>query len=445
GASPVIAWGVPLDEPAVVVVANRVVAGSPAARADGVAIGQRRREAQSRCPQVAVLERDTDREARLFEPVAATLEELTPRIEVTGPGLVGFPTRGPSRFFGGDRPLADEIVERVEPVLARRGEVRVGIADGVFAARLAARSMAARSGPVVIEPGAAPEFLADMPIDVLDLPALTDVLRRLGLRTLGAFAALAAPDVVGRFGREGQLAHRLARGEDEYPPDLRRPAPDLAVTWQFDPPADRVESCAFAAKMLADELHEALGGQGLACIRVAIEAETEEGRTQLRLWRHEGALSAAAIADRTRWQLDSWLRQGRDGPNSGIVRLTLVPDEVVPAAGRQLGFWGSRNERAGDVTRVVARLQALLGPEAVSVPERQGGVGPGEQIRLIPAAAVDLAEERPASQAGWVTEPWPGRIPPPAPARIPPDRGPVLVADLDRDRVGGDAGRSRWG
>lgn len=435
---PVVAWGIPLDEPAMVVVANRVVASSPAARAEGVILGQRRREAQGRCPQVAVLERDLDREARLFEPVAVALEELTPRIEVTGPGLIGFPTRGPSRFFGGDESMAAEVVERVEPVLARRGEVRVGVADGVFAARLAARSAPARTGPVVIAPGGAAAFLANMPVDVLEQPDFTDVLRRLGLRTLGAFAALDPADVVGRFGRDGQLAHRLARGEDEYPPDLRRPAPDLAVTWQFDPPAERVAGCAFAAKMLADELHDALGGRGLACIRVAIEAETEEGRTQLRLWRHEGALSAAAIAERTRWQLDSWLRQGRDGPGSGIARLTLVPDEVVPAVGRQLGFWGGRNERAGDVTRVVARLQALLDPEAVSVPELQGGIGPAERVQLVPAAAVDLAEERPAARPEWVDEPWPGRIPPPAPARTHGDAVPIDLIDAYGTRVGVD-------
>jgi protein ImuB len=427
---PVVAWGVPLHEPAAVTVANRVVATSPAARADGVRIGQRRRDAQSRCPDLALLERDADREARLFEPVAAALEALTPRIEVSGPGLVGFPTRGPSRFFGGDGALAQQMLAVVEPVLARRGEARVGIADGVFAARLAARSVEARSGPVVIAPGEAPAFLAGIPLEAIELPELVDVLSRLGLHTLGALAALPAADVIGRFGREGQLAHRLARGEDEYPPDLRRPAPDLAVTWQFEPPAERVEGCAFVAKMLADELHATLAAQGLACIRVAIEAEAEQGGTQVRLWRHEGALSAAAMADRTRWQLDGWLRQSRGGLGSGIVRLTLVPDEVVPARGRQLGFWGDRNQRVDDVTRVVARLQALLGPEAVTVPERRGALSPADRIVLVPAAAVDLGEQRPAAGPGWVTEPWPDQVPAPAPARIHPD--PIAVELLDR-------------
>jgi protein ImuB len=431
---PIVSWGVPLDEPAAVLVANRVVATSPAARASGVVRGQRRREAQGRCPELAVLDRDADREARLFEPVAAALEAITPRVEVAGPGLVGFPTRGPSRFFGGDQPLAEHAVELVRPALPRRAPVRVAVADGVFAARLVARSIDTTvhdHHPVrVLEPGAGPAFLAALPITALEMPELTDVLVRLGLTTLGSLAALPAVDVIGRFGRDGRLAHRLASGEDDHPPDLRRPAPDLAVTWVFEPPADRMEHCAFAAKALADELHDGLLTRGLSCTRVAIEAETETGQRQLRLWRHQGALSAAALADRTRWQLEGWLDRGGPGrPTSGVARLTLVPDEVVPARGRQLGLWGARNDRSEEVTRVVGRLQALLGPDAVTVAEYRGGLGPAERIRLVPAAAVDLGEERPAADRRFVTEPWPGQIPAPSPARIHPDPVPVDVVD----------------
>ncbi len=424
---PVVAWGVPLSEPAAVFVANRVVACSPAARQEGVAVGQRRREAQSRCSDVAVLDRDVDREARLFEPVAVALDALTPRIEVTGPGLVGFPTRGPSRFFGGDHALAARVLEVVTPVLAGRGEARVALADGVFTARLVARTEEAGRGPVVLPVGASPGFLADLSIEHLEQPELTSVLIRLGLTTLGSFAGLEAGDISGRFGVEGLRAHRLARGEDGHPPDLRRPAPDLAVTWQFDPPADRVETCAFVAKALADELHLCLEAEGLACVRIAIEVETEQGEQHVRLWRHEGALSASALADRARWQLDGWLHTARS--KSGVVRLTLVPDEVIPASGRQLGFWGGRAERADGITRTVARLQGLLGSEAVSVPECRGGRGPGDQVILLPAAAIDLGAERAATATAWVTEPWPGRIPPPSPARVRIDPPSIEVVD----------------
>jgi protein ImuB len=445
---PVVAWGIPLDEPAVVVVGNRVIASSPAARREGVALGQRRRDAQGRCPDVAVLERDTDREARLFEPVAAALEGLTPRVEVAGPGVVAFPTRGPSRFFGGDDAMAARVLDDVGPVLSGRGEARVGVADGIFAARLAARSSEAVHGPVIVPTGTSASFLQPFPITALEHPELTDVLVRLGLRTLGEFAALASSDVVGRFGRTGQIAHRRAGGEDDHPPDLRRPAPDLAVTWMFEPAAERIDRCAFAAKALADELHGALTADGLACIRIAIEAETDSGEEHVRLWRHEGALSAAAIADRARWQLDGWLGSAaRRVPEvnqiaesgHGIRRLTLIPDEVVPATGRQLGFWGGRAERADDVTRVVARLQGLLGAEAVSVPEWRGGRTSAEQISLVPAAAVDLGEERPATSSSWVDQPWPGRMPAPSPAMVFVDPVEARVVDaVDRPvRVSG--------
>ncbi len=443
---PIVSWGVPLDEPAAVFVANRVVASSPAARASGVALGQRRRDAQGRCPDLAVLDRDVDREARLFEPVAAALDAITPRVEVTGPGLVGFPTRGPSRFFGGDRALADKTLELVRPVLSKRAPVRVAIADGVFAARLAARSTSTQGAIRVIEPEATPSFLADLPIGTLEMPDLVEVFARLGLTTLGALAEISAGDIVGRFGREGRLAHRLAMGEDDHPPDLRQPAPDLSATWAFEPPAEEVDRCAFAAKVLADELHHDLLSRGLSCTRVAIEAETESGEQQMRLWRHQGAggakgLTAAALADRARWQLDGWLNQSeRSRPSSGIVRLTLVPDEVVAAGGRQLGLWGARNDRSEDVTRVVARLQAMLGSDSVTVPEYRGGVGPGEQLRMVPAAVVDLAEERPAASRNWVTEPWPGRIPAPSPARIHPDPPAVELLD-DQGRSVGVSGR----
>jgi len=83
---PVLAAGVPPDEPAAVLRANRVVACSPAARAEGVECGQRRREAQGRCPGLLVLEPDDARDARAFESVVAAVESFTPRIEISRPG-----------------------------------------------------------------------------------------------------------------------------------------------------------------------------------------------------------------------------------------------------------------------------------------------------------------------------------------------------------------------
>src|SRR3954468_1978130 len=134
----VIAAGVPLDEPAAVFFANRVVASSPAARTEGVAQNMRRREAQGRCPELGVLEHDPARDARTFEPVVASLDALTPRIEVSEPGRCAFPTHGPARYFGGDDALAQRAHALASGALGERGVVHVGVADGPFAAGLAA-------------------------------------------------------------------------------------------------------------------------------------------------------------------------------------------------------------------------------------------------------------------------------------------------------------------
>jgi protein ImuB len=444
---PVAAAGAAPDEPAAVLFANRVMAASPAARAEGVVPGLRRREAQARCPALAVLDHDPARDARAFEPVVVALEALTPRIEISEPGRCGFPTRGPSRYFGGDDAVARRAAELAEGVVPAGWPVRVGVADGRFAATVAAHRA---SATLVIPVGGGHGFLAPLPLTLLDvtldpgadrrpLDDLVDVLGRLGLRTLGELAALPMTDVVARFGALGAAVHRLAAGDDPRPPATRPPPPEFAVAAEFDPPAERAETAAFMARPLADELHQRLAERGLACTRVVIVAETENGERTCRLWRHEGALSAGAVADRVRWQLDGWLQSGwRSRPTAGITLLRLVPDEVTAATGRQLGFWGGSRGADERVVRAVARLQGLLGFDAVTVPEWRGGRAPGERVALVPAAGVDLDPDRPAARSDGVDAPWPGRLPDPSPAVV---HDHPLPAELV-DEAGGGVGVS---
>ncbi|HRA35026.1 MAG TPA: DNA polymerase Y family protein, partial [Acidimicrobiales bacterium] len=428
----------------VVVRANRVVAASAGARGAGVAVGMRRREAQRRCPHVAVLAHDPDRDARCFEPVAAAFDVLTPGVEVSVPGTLAFATRGPSRYVGGDHALA-ERTGWIATGATGGAEVGVGVADGAFAALLAARRAVRRGEPVVVAPGGSPDFLAPLPVAALtqaalDIPVpadLTDLFARLGLRTLGQVAALDGADLLGRFGEVGALVHRLARGLDPRPLQARRPAPELQVTREIDPPAEQADRAAFVARVLAGELHERLAAGGLACTRVLVEAETDHGEILARHWRHEGALTPAALTDRVRWQIDGWLTgSAAVRPTAGIVRLTLVPVEVVAARGRQLGFWGGETLVDERILRAVARLQGTLGAGSVRVAEIRGGRSPADRVVQIPVEAVDLTAPRPAAHLHHVPAPWPGRVPDPAPASVLADPEPVEVVDAGGRPVG---------
>jgi protein ImuB len=417
--------GVSPHTPVAVLHANQVVACSPSARAEGVRAGLRRREAQSRCPELTVVPADPARDACAFEPVVAAVEQVAAGVEVLRPGACALAVRGPTRYYGGEEPAAERIVEQVAQECAVHAQV--GIADGVFAA-----DQASRTGRIV-PPGHSPRFLGGMDIGVLetDQPGaastrvdLTSLLRRLGIRTLGGFAALPAGDVLARFGFDAALAHRLAAGADDRPLMVRRLPPDLAVAEDFDEPLDRVDVAAFAARALAERLHDTLIRHGLACTRLGIEAVTAHGQELHRTWRHDGRLTAAAITDRVRWQLEGWLsgarRPGPARPTAGIRRLRLVPDGVLAHLAQQPGLWGEPGAGRQRARRALARVQGLLGPDSVLMAVLRGGRSAHDQVHLIP-----WGDERPAAGPA----PWPGRLPAPAPATVLPEPAPAAVHD----------------
>ena len=422
---PIVAAGL-CAVPAAVLAAGRVVACSAPARDEGVARGLRRRQAEARCPGMVVVDHDPAADARAFEPVAVAVETFTPEVEIVRPGVCAVATRGPSRYFGGDDALAGLVAAAVGELVP---VCRVGIADGPFAAERAARQ------GLVVPPGESAAFLSGFPVSTLGDVDLADLLVRLGIRTLGQLAALPAPAVLARFGPSGAAAHRLARGLDERPLAARIPPLDLTVSAELDPPAERLETAAFVAKSLADRLHEDLGAQGLTATRVLVEAEWEHGDRLGRRWRLDGngGRGAGALAERVRWQLDGWMSGGDAGrPSGGLTLLRLVPEEVRPDDGRQMGFWGGDRAVAERVARALARVQGMLGPEAVVVGVPAGGRSPGEQVQLVP-----WGERPPAAAAAAAGPPWPGRIPPPSPATVHAVPVPAEVADARLSVAGG--------
>jgi protein ImuB len=430
---PVTAAGLDAATPAAVVSHAAVAACSAAARTAGVRRGQRVRDAQRHCPDLVIRDRDPDAEGRLFESVAAAVAKVTPWVEVVRPGVCAIPVRGAARYHGGrgaGREAAnaanaaneESLRIHVQDTVVEHGvDCGVGIADGLFAAELAAR---AGDGGMVVPAGGTAAFLAPYPVIVLDRPELADLLTRLGIRTLGAFAALPARHVAGRFGTEEIQAHRLAGGLDARPLAPRPPTADLSVSTEFDPPAMAAEQVVFAAKALAERLGEALAAEGLACVRLGVEVTGADGRTLSRLWRHDGTLSALAVAERVRWQLSSWepsvSGEGIDEGVGGVVLLRLLPDQLMIDEGRQEALWGEVTI-SDRTARAAARVQAMLGHQAITRPFPQGGRGPGERIVLVPVG--DLPPTRAAGG------PWPGRVPDPAPAVVHPEPLPTTVTD----------------
>jgi protein ImuB len=144
-------------------------------------------------------------------------------------------------------------------------------------------------------------------------------------------------------------------------------------------------------------------------------------------------LGTSALVDRVRWQLEGWLHgPPAVRPTAGLVRLALLPDEVVPATGHQAGFWGGATAADERAARALARVVGLLGEGSVRLPEWRGGRDPVDQLVLVPLTG-GVGEvgrvDAPPSDA----PPWPGVLPPPSPAAVHADPVPAELLD-DRGR-----------
>jgi protein ImuB len=416
--------GVDLEAEIAVVEAGVVAACSAAARAAGVRRGLRIREAQARCATLTVLPANPAADARHFEPVLLALEAGIPTVQVARPGVVVIRAQGPTRYFGGEAEAADAVLG----LLAAAGvpEARVGLADGPFAAEQAARSTTAARRSRIVPLGGSAAFLAPLPVALTGLPELTQVLAKLGVRTLGAFAALPVDQVRDRFGPSGEAAHRVAAGLDARRVVPRTAPKDRDARIEFEPPLDRVDQIAFALRRTAEGFLDALTADLAVCTGLTVEITTEDGGVRRRTWLHPRSFTPLDVVDRVRWQLTG---VGVEELSAAVTAVRLTPENVDAAANHEQGLWGGGPDER--IHHALSRVQSMLGHEAVLTATVGGGRLVADRRVLAPWG------ERAAPQRD-PERPWPGRLPGFSPASVLGDRPDVAVLDPAGETVAVD-------
>lgn len=425
-------------EPCVAVLhAQRVVARTDVAASGGVLIGMRRREAQAACPELHIALHNPERDRLMFEPLVRAVGELVPLVEVSTPGVILLATRGPSRYVGGDEVLAARLHAIAQSALADISAgvqipFGVSIADGRLTAMIAAAQSARNRAPVVVAVGQSAQCLAQLPVAVLSDFAEVDrgvvsLLQRLGIAFLADVVAVKPAMLIGRFGPVGREMHRLASGLDRNPPITVEPPPERASTHRFDAPVEDVNTIAHVARGVADELVGHLGAHGASCVRLHICMQTDHGEQTDRVWYQPEGLTAAAMAERVRWQMEAWV--ATRGITSGVVLLRFNPVGLRAREGRQLGLWGGTTQADEWSARAIERLTATLGADSVRVAQWRGGRDPAEVFALTAASLVDLehrGEQSPVGERVWL-----GALPAPSPSRVYDEPVSVLVLDAD--------------
>jgi protein ImuB len=409
--------GLDLAAPIALTQGGVVFACSPAARRDGVARGLKLREAQYRSPALTLLDYDASLDARVFEPVVRRVEETVPGVQLIRPGTLAMRARGPARYYGGEEAAARALLDTVAG-LGVPG-ARVGVADGPFAAEQAAR--AADESPVgIVEPGASAAFIAPLPVGLVVDARTALLLTRLGVRTLGEFAALPEADVRRRFGAAGAFAHDRAAGREQARVLARTPPPEFEVEQEFEPPLDRIDQLAFAFRVRAEEFIERMRAVRLVCTGIRVELDDERGGHSSRSWLHPHWFTPADVVDRVRWQL-----QGAGTADSGlaspIVRLRIVPERVDSTGNHEEGLWGGGPDER--VHHGLTRVQSMLGHDSVVTATIGGGRMLADRQVLVPWG--DRAPERTGDA------PWPGSLPTLAPASVFRERLPIGLLDAN--------------
>ena len=331
------------------------------------------------------------------------MEPITPGIVLERPGVLTFLTRGPSRYFGGDDALASARARR-----ARRCR-RDGRSGGHRRRRVRrpARGPDAGSGerPVIERTAHRRSSRRGR------WPCCESTPRKRGRparpagapRPAHARRFRRAPGAVGtgalRRGGRGRTA--WPRGSRSTPPARRRPRP---IWWRPTSSTRRPRG--------STKPRSRRKGSPTDCSRASRRSGS---RARTSRWKPRpstastsagaGATRAhsppAALVARVRWQLDGWLtgmpapacRWTRAIPSSraraeGLGRRGAAAARARagdPGHGSSAGVLGrGRRRRTDRADRVLARLQGMLGHDAVATPVVVGGRAPSERVRWVP-------------------------------------------------------------
>jgi len=208
---------------------------SPHARHTGVKPGMTVSQAIGLCPTLRLIEPDPVHYDEQFARLLSALTAVSPVVEPAELGLAYVGTDGLEGIYGSPEKIVEAISRTMEA-----SSFRLGWGAGKFTAWVAA-SRAKRSEAIVVPIGEEQKFLASQPIAVLPLdPDIHRRLRQLGIRTLGALAALPEEAMAAQFGSVGRRLWLLAAGRITEPVVGRvSPEPIVAALTFFTPVGER--------------------------------------------------------------------------------------------------------------------------------------------------------------------------------------------------------------
>jgi protein ImuB len=405
---------------------GEVIACSPEAARAGVRVGSGVVHARAACAQLVVRVLSPARERAAREALLDAALACAPRAELAPPGAgfhaaeaaVFVDARGVASLYRSEAGFASALAARAEKLGL---PAHVAVANTRGTALIAARLLAAnamreeRSGAPIQQPtpddetrarwerqaagakaGTSPmrnaarsepesaeaseaqgkestkaallvsddqAFLAPLSLDLLpsdDL--LADALSRFGLRRVGDLLRVPERALVNRLGPALLPLLALARGEDVAAPPR---APDAALFEEgsdLEAPVAQLEPLLFVLRGLLARLADRLASRGLAFGEIGLALALDGGG------RDERSLGLAAPTRDVRVLLRIAALALEATPPRAAVLAISVTTRGAERRGDQLDFFAPAGPAPGALSRTLAELAALCGPERVGAP-----------------------------------------------------------------------------
>jgi protein ImuB len=359
-----------------------VAAANSAALQAGVQLGMTKAQVAEFCG-VEIRQRSEAQEKTTHAALLDVGWSISPRVEDTAADTIVLDLDGLTSLFGSDENIARQLERR----LATVGLIpRIAVASNIEVAIHAARGF---PGITIIPAGEELQRLSSLPVRILSTgPDVLEILKRWGVDTLQALAALPVLQLSERLGQEGVRLHELARGACTRSLVLAQLVIRFEEEMELDETVEELEPLSFLLGRLLDQLCVRLEARALAVQAIHVRFDLEPSfEDALQSRKDETRRKTAAKLYAKTLSLPMPMRDSKlllkllrlqlqaDPPLAPIQKICLVADSSAPRVA-QSGLFAPCAPDPEKLELTIARLTKLVGNGNVGCPELLDTHGP---------------------------------------------------------------------
>lgn len=335
-----------------------VATASYEARKFGVHSAMSMAEARRRCPEAVFITPDHRKYSFVSAQIRQILDRYSPLVEPLSLDEAFLDVTGMDGLYADPADIARRIKDEIKQQL--RLTASAGVAPNKFLAKLAS-DLQKPDGLYIIRPGEEAQVLARLPVRRLwgvgEVTAAS--IAKLGIRTIGQFAA-ADPKLLERhIGRDVYDLQRLARGLDDRPVVPDQQIKSVGNEETFDKDLYQWDEIEKQLLLFADKVGWRLRRLTLSGRTITVKVRFASFKTITR----SRTLEEATNLDDTLYHIARELYKSI--PSAEGIRLLGLTVSNLQPAGQAMALFDSKQEKQESLHKVVDELKVRFGAAAV--------------------------------------------------------------------------------